>query len=141
MIDEETKKWLIKAMNDYKTVKQLINRPAREIITDTLCFHCQQFVEKMLKAFLVSKNVEFEKVHNLEYLVKLCTDNDNSFSWIHEVARKLSEYAVEVRYPDEFYIPSVKEARECFEIASKVKDFIFKKLGIKEEEIRENRKR
>lgn len=136
MIDEESKKWLIKAMNDYNTAKNLINLPAEKIITDTLCFHCQQFVEKGLKAFLVSKNVEFEKVHALEYLVKLCTDNDNSFNWIYEVAGKLSEYAIEIRYPEEFYIPTLDEAKECFEIASKVKDFIFKKLKITEEELK-----
>jgi len=41
--------------------------------------------------------------------------------------------AVEIRYPEEFYIPTFQEARECFEIASNVKDFILKKFGIKEE--------
>ena len=55
MIDEESKKWLIKAMNDYKTAEKLINLPTEEIITDTLCFHCQQFVEKGLKHFLCQK--------------------------------------------------------------------------------------
>lgn len=136
MIDEEIKKWLIKAMNDYKTAKQLINSPPDETITDTLCFHCQQFVEKSLKSFLVSKNIEFEKVHDLRYLVKLCTDTDNSFNWMYEVARKISGYAIEIRYPDEFYIPTLEEAKECFEIASKVKEFIFKKLKITEEELK-----
>ncbi len=98
MIDEESKKWLIKAMSDYKTAEKLISLPPKEIITDTLCFHCQQFVEKGIKAFLVSKNVEFEKVHNLEYLVKLCVDNDSSFNWMYEAARKLSPYAIQIRY-------------------------------------------
>lgn len=139
MIDEESKKWLIKAMNDYMTAKQLISPKAEEIITDTICFHCQQFVEKGLKAFLVSNNIEFERVHDLRYLVKLCTDIDNNFNWVYEVARKLSPYAIEVRYPDEFYIPSIEEAKECFEIASKVKEFIFKKLGITEEELKYGR--
>lgn len=55
MIDEESKKWLIKSMNDYKTAEKLINLPAKEIITDTLCFHCQQFVEKALKVSCIKK--------------------------------------------------------------------------------------
>lgn len=136
MINKEVKMWLIKALNDYKTAEKLLGFPAEEIITDTLCFHCQQFVEKTLKAFLVYKNVDFEKVHSLEYLVKLCTDKDDSFTWLYEVAKNLSEYAIEIRYPDEFYIPTVDEAKECFELVVKVKDFIFEKLGIKEDDLR-----
>ncbi len=38
-------------------------------------------------------------------------------------------YAVEIRYPDEFYIPSIIEAKECFDIASKAKDSLLKKIG------------
>ncbi|NLI56213.1 HEPN domain-containing protein [bacterium] len=136
MIDEETKKWLIKALNDYKTAKQLVNLSEEEIITDTLCFHCQQFIEKALKAFLVLNKIEFERIHNLEYLVKLCGDIDKSFEWIYEAVRKLSQYAIEIRYPDEFYIPTIDEARECFEITSNVKVFILEKFGIKDEEIK-----
>lgn len=47
----------------------------------------------------------------------------------------LKFYAVEVRYPDEFYIPSINEAKECFDIASRVKDFVLKKLRVKEEDL------
>jgi hypothetical protein len=54
---------------------------------------------------------------------------------MYEVARKLYPYAIEVRYPDEFYIPSIEEAKECFEIATKVKEFILIKLGIAEKEL------
>lgn len=43
--------------------------------------------------------------------------------------------SVEIRYTDNFYIPSVDEARECFEIASTAKDFILSKLDVKEDEI------
>jgi len=48
----------------------------------------------------------------------------------------LSHFAVEIRYPDEFYIPSVEEAKEYLEIALKIKEFTFKKLGIKEDEVK-----
>lgn len=59
----EVKKWIIKALNDYKTAERLINLPKEEIITDTLCFHCQQTVEKLLKAFLVNAGIKFGKSH------------------------------------------------------------------------------
>ncbi len=78
-MNEEVKNWIIKANNDYKTVEKLINQPEKEIITDTLCFHCQQYVEKSLKAYLIFHNKTFKKVHNMEYLVKLCCEIDKDF--------------------------------------------------------------
>jgi len=74
--------------------------------------------------------MEFGKTHNLEYLLELCVKEDDEFKGI-EVGN-LSFYAVEVRYPDEFYTPSIEEAKECLEIARKVREFVMKKLSIKE---------
>jgi HEPN domain-containing protein len=133
---EETKKWLIKAINDYKTAKRLLKPPEDEIITDTLCFHCQQTVEKFLKAFLVENNIDFEKIHTLEYLIKLCSTVDSNFENLYEVAEKLASYAISIRYPDEFYIPSVKEAEEAFRLATSAKVFILKKLKIGEDDLK-----
>lgn len=64
-MNEEVRKWIIKALNDYKTAEKLINLSEEEIITDTLCFHCQQAVEKLLKAFLVNEEIEFGRTHSL----------------------------------------------------------------------------
>ena len=136
MIHGETKKWVLKAMNDFKTAEKLINLPEGEIITDTLCFHSQQAVEKFLKAFLVYHRKEFERVHTIEYLLKLCSSLDNEFETLYEITANLTYYAIEVRYPDEFYIPTIEEAKKAFQSATKVKDFIFKKLSIKEEDLK-----
>ncbi len=135
MIEKEVKNWLIKALNDYKTAEKLLSLPEKEIITDTLCFHCQQAVEKLLKAFLVQNKIEFERTHSLEYLIKLCSSVDKSFESLYGITKKLAFYAIEIRYPDEFYIPSVEEAKEAFRNAKEVKEFVFKKLNIKEGEL------
>ena len=82
-----------------------------------------------MKAYLITRNAEFGKTHNLEYLLELCVKKDDEFKGI-EVGN-LSFYAVEVRYPDEFYIPSIDEAKECLMIARKVKEFVTKKFSIK----------
>jgi hypothetical protein len=42
-------------------------------------------------------------------------------------------YAVDIRYPDEFYVPSVDEAHECFKIVLQVKDAVFKKMNVERE--------
>jgi len=133
MIDEYVKKWIIKVLNDIKVARHEINLPEDEMTTDAICFHCQQAVEKLFKTYLVSKNVEFEKIHDLELLLKLYSKQDEEFKNLN--IGNLTDYSAEVRYPDDFYIPSIEEAKECFEIASKTKDFVFKKLSICEEDL------
>ncbi len=139
MIEENVKKWLIKAMEDLKVVEHEMTLPREEVATSAVCFHCQQFVEKVLKAYLTLKNVDFGKTHNLEYLLELCKKQDKDFEKID--VGNLTFYAVNVRYPDEFYIPSYEEARECYELAKKIKDFIETKLNIKMEDLYESVKR
>jgi len=134
MIDEKVKKWIIKALEDYRTVENEFKLPEDEIVTSSVCFHSQQFVEKILKAYLVSKGVDFGKTHNLEFLLKLCSTKDKDFEML-EVGN-LSDYAVEVRYPEEFYTPSLEEAKESFEIAKRIKEFIFAKMNVKEDELK-----
>ena len=129
MIEENIRKWIIKAMEDYRIAKHELSFPEEEIATSPVCFHCQQIVEKLLKAYLISKNIDFEKTHDLEFLLKLCINTDEEFERI-EIGN-LRFYAVEIRYPDEFYTPSIEEAKECFIIASNVKAFVFEKLGVK----------
>jgi HEPN domain-containing protein len=126
MIDEYVKKWLIKAENDLKVAENEMNVSAENIVTEAICFHSQQAVEKFLKAYLVTKNVEFGKTHNLKFLLDLCIKEDKEFEKVN--IGNLSFYAVEIRYPDEFIIPSIDEAKECVKIAKEVKEFVLKKI-------------
>lgn len=41
---------------------------------------------------------------------------------------KLTDYAVEIRYPEDIYFPDIKEAEEAIKKAEKVKEFVLKKL-------------
>ena len=134
MIDEYLEKWLIKAGNDLKVAENEIKLSSEDMVTDAICFHSQQAVEKYLKAYMVFKKLDFDKTHNLEYLVERCLEKDKDFSQIN--VGDLSFYAVEARYPDDFYIPTEKEARECLGIARKVKEFIFRKLRITDADVR-----
>lgn len=127
MIDEYVKKWLIKANNDLKVAESLLKLPERQLVTEAVCFHAQQAVEKFLKAFLITANIEFGRTHNLEYLLELCIRVDKDFKPV-EIGH-LTFYAIEVRYPDEFYVPTKIEADASVKIASKVKEFILLKLN------------
>ena len=54
---------------------------------------------------------------------------DDSFVSIQRKAETLTPFAVEIRYPDDFYMPSRKEAEAAFAIAVEIKNFIFTRLG------------
>ena len=44
--------------------------------------------------------------------------------------------SVDIRYPDEFYIPEPEEAKKSFYLADHFKNFVLAKLGILEEDIK-----
>lgn len=128
MIDDYIKKWLLKALEDITLVEHELRLSPEEAITSAICFHSQQAVEKLLKSFLIFKNVDFGKTHDLKLLLNLCIEVDKTFSAVD--VGNLTFYAVEVRYPDDFYIPSFDEAKECSVLAHNVMEFVFKKLNI-----------
>lgn len=128
MKDDYLERWVIKANNDLTVAEHELNTSRKERVTEAICFHCQQAVEKYLKAFLIFHKQDFGKTHNLEYLLKLCSQQDKEFQAVD--VGNLSFYAVEIRYPDDFYIPTTKEAKENIKIAKQVKKFVLKKIPI-----------
>jgi HEPN domain-containing protein len=47
---------------------------AADAVYDIVYYHCQQCIEEYLKAVLVEKDAEFEKIRDLEALMHLCKD-------------------------------------------------------------------
>ena len=123
---DEIKAWLTKAKSDLDSAHILIeHKPANY---DTACFHCQQAAEKALKAFLVSRQAAFERVHIMTYLVDLCVAQDPSFNDLREKAELLNPYAVEIRYPgDALEIPR-EDAEEAYTAAMAIWEFVLKQL-------------
>ncbi|MEG8946758.1 HEPN domain-containing protein [Rosettibacter firmus] len=128
-------RWFKKAESDLKVVQHLISTD--EPPTDALCFHCQQAIEKYLKAFLTFHDIRVQKTHDMKSLINLCVNQDKDFENLNEEKiSHLSFFSVEIRYPEEFYIPALDETKEYFALALKVKEFVAKKLKIKEEELK-----
>jgi HEPN domain-containing protein len=127
MKKEKIEKWILKAENDLKIAKDeiLTENPA----TDAICFHAQQCVEKYLKAYLSFIEKPFGKTHDIALLIELCIEDNKEFNFLYDMmANKLTRYAVEIRYPNDFYFPSLEEAKEAIEICEKVKQFIINKV-------------
>lgn len=97
------------------------------IATSSVCFHCQQAVEKFLKAFLIANGVDIKKTHNIEYLLSECSEIDNDFSNIDP--KELSDFGVDVRYPGDMFIPDESETLEYKKLAFDMKDLVESKLN------------
>jgi HEPN domain-containing protein len=87
-------------------------------VSEVLCFHAQQAVEKALKAFLISKGDDPPRTHSIEVLLERCHQIDPAFPE-YEI-RNLSYFSVEIRYPDEFYQPEAEETRFYADLSQRI---------------------
>ena len=105
------KQWLTKAQNDLLNVDN--NLAAGEIPCDTVCFHCQQAAEKLLKAFLVAHARPYPLTHDLLLLLEHILPFDPKAEKLRPLLALLNPYAVAVRYPDTAFTPALEDAREA----------------------------
>jgi HEPN domain-containing protein len=65
-----------------------------------VCFHVQQAVEKALKAVLFSRQIEFERIHDLIKLGRLLAECNIVLPAPEDQLRRLNAFAVTFRYDD-----------------------------------------
>jgi len=114
---DHIKNWLFRAKEDLAVMNRLADSEI-EFYTSSICFHAQQAVEKYLKAFLVYHDVDFPRTHDVDFLMEECQRLDHQSFEID--LKSLTEFGVAVRYPDDFFIPGIKETKEYIEIANRV---------------------
>jgi HEPN domain-containing protein len=122
--NELAKGWVLKAESDLATARRTL---ASEGPFDTACFHCQQAIEKFLKAFLAFQGQQIPRTHDLEELAKLCSLLDKTLKWEELNLEEVTDYAVAVRYDLEFW-PERDAAQETLKKAEKVKEEILLRL-------------
>ena len=109
-----------KADRDLKASEVLLNDEDAESHSSIICFHCQQCIEKYLKAFLISNDKEAPMTHDLEYLASLCSDFDSNFDSFD--FRDFAYYGVRIRYDDP--ATSLDEAKEAVKTAKNLVSFV-----------------
>ncbi len=120
-----TREWLLKAQDDERSAEVLLKE---EGSPNTVCFLSQQMAEKYLKGYLVSKEREFPKIHELDKLARLCEEIDPDFAEIREEARFLTTFYIITRYPGDYPQFSFKDAEESFKKVVKIKDFVLDRI-------------
>lgn len=61
--------WVAKAEHDLISAQRLLE--IEPMILDNACFHCQQAVEKYLKAYLIYKGLDVERTHDIIFLLNV----------------------------------------------------------------------
>lgn len=83
-----------------------------------------------MKGFLAFSKQETPKVHQIEELIKLCVKTEPGFLAFKEDAEYLTGFYIVSRYPGEYQVFSKDEARDAFKKAQKIKEFVFRKIGL-----------
>jgi len=87
--------FLKKAKSDLEAAEVLLEAGAD---VEQVLFHLQQAVEKLLKALLSFKGIDFPKTHDLEVLSQLYRKKGLELPGYIEEFPKLTPFAVEFRY-------------------------------------------
>jgi HEPN domain-containing protein len=103
----DVRSWLEKAEEDWLSAKWLLQEES-PVVTPAL-FHLQQCVEKLLKAYLVKGAIEFERKHDLGYLMQLTAERE--LEQHGDLLDELTPFAVEFRYPGDLPVISKNDAR------------------------------
>ena len=129
MVDKEIiREWLAKANEDFEFAR--INLEERKPFFAHICFHFQQAAEKYLKAYIIARELEFRKLHDLPILLRQCEEKDAGFGQLQEDCEFLAAYYVNTRYPAHWPTHfSFEETEKAFQSAKRIKSFIEHKLG------------
>ena len=124
--------WLYKAEEDLHSARLL---KSEEICQLCAAFHCQQCIEKALKAYILYQTNILHDGHNLTWLCKQAVKLDREFTeWLDESA-DLNRYYIETRYPTDIPVEIHEtEVKRAYRMARTMYDFILDQLGEEMEE-------
>jgi len=118
--------WQAKAEDDCLAIEAMLKERG---LPNPICFHAQQMAEKYLKGLLVFYDVHVPKVHDLLELETLLLSIAKDVSNLHDDLLVLTRYYITTRYPGDYPSFSMKDGREAYEAALRVKNFVLGKIG------------
>jgi HEPN domain-containing protein len=121
-----TGQWLRKAEHDIIAAKHLLK--LKPLLTDEICFHCQQTIEKLLKGLLAEGGLPIQKTHDLTILLNQLLPTYPSLKSQRRGLKGVTRYAVEYRYPG--LSTTGRQARSAFKKALSVRKVVHNELGL-----------
>lgn len=124
---EAVQQWIDKALNDNRAI-EILNRDDEPPI-DAICFHCQQYIEKLIKAIITKLGQEIPKTHDIRKLAEMVDNDIPELTEQIDLADRLTIYGVETRYPARFIVITREKANQAIKIAEEVGNLLLKYLG------------
>jgi len=103
-----TREWVRCAEEDFDVASALFRRRTKKG-ANSIGFHCQQCVEKYLKARLEEAGLSVPRTHDLIALLQLLLPIEPLWASFAPALRALNDYAVKFRYPG--HVASRSDAR------------------------------
>jgi HEPN domain-containing protein len=127
----QVKDWMLLADKDLYAAEILLE--SEYPLTNIVAFHCQQAIEKYLKAFLIEKEISILKTHDLIRLNGM-TKEIQDLGIDEKKLMIINEIYIESRYPGEFGLmsdgmPSNEQAKEFIAYAKEVKAIIILEIS------------
>lgn len=119
--------WVGKAEQDYQTAETMAKK-SRFPVPDVVGFHCQQCVEKYLKAILVLYKLDFPKTHDLMELLEIALKKEPMLDIFRSDLRFLNPFSVPVRYPGESI--TVEESKVALKIMRRLRKYLKDRLSV-----------
>ena len=121
--------WLNHAESDLSLARLAQGR--KEILSEQVCFHAQQAVEKALKAVLLRQKIEFPLIHDLDALLEIANRNGIFLPQESSAVGFLTPYAVETRYPGFWEEITPEDVHEAVRLAEAI--VAWAKVAIKQD--------
>jgi HEPN domain-containing protein len=119
---KQVEEWLEYAEIDLRSARKLLED---DTLTQSAAFHIHQTVEKSFKAIIENFNKKIPKIHDLEKLLEIITENGLKFNTNTDPILKINNIYIEARYPGDQGLmpngtPSVSFVEEIYDFADKI---------------------
>lgn len=131
-MNQEVNHWLERAKSNLEFAsdvrKDNFKPNGGYIFIEEVCYELQQSVEKSLKAFLIHHRIKIPYTHNISDLLLKLKENNIAIPDEVVISKKLTDYAVETRYPHYDEPLQMEDYEEALEIAQKVYEWVKMKI-------------
>ena len=129
-VENTVRQWLAKADMDWGSVEILTEHP--RCPRHAVCYHCQQYVEKLLKAILTLHQIEAPKTHDLRRLIQLSSPMAAELGALCDRADGMSLAGVAIRYPDNWREVSEADMKDMMALADEFAAILLPRLKMGE---------
>src|ERR1051325_2159354 len=122
-----TREWVRCSEEDFG-VPRAVRRLRTKTAANSIGFHCQQCVEKYLKARLEEAGLTVPKTHDLVALLQLLLPVSTLWAAFAPALRRLNDSAVKFRYPGNFATRA--DARQALKVCCSIRVDVRLSLGL-----------